>query len=63
MYARVVFFMCDGRQLLDEMNVVLSSLICVVHQGVVALSQNGEWGSISTIISASKIGVLIFVCQ
>ena len=33
MHARVVFFMCDGRQLLDEMNVVvLSSLIlrCIV---------------------------------
>ena len=28
----VVFFVCDGRQLLDEMNVVLSSLIlcCIV---------------------------------
>ena len=27
MYVRIVFFMCDGRQLQDVMNVGLSSLI------------------------------------
>ena len=44
MYVRIVLFMCDGRQLLDEINVVLSSLIlrCI------------ERGSVTTSILASK---------
>ena len=54
MYARVVFFMCDGRQLL---------MSCSAHWYCVALSQKGDKGSISTSIFTSKIGVLVFVCQ
>ena len=40
-----LFFMCHDRQLLDEINLVLSSLILSV-----ALSQKGERGSISNSI-------------
>ena len=30
MHARAVFYICDGRQLLDEMNAVLSVLIFIL---------------------------------
>ena len=62
MYVRVVFFMCDGRQLLDEMNVVLSSLMlcCIVR----CRGDDGERGQFQSVFSfTSQIGVLIFVCQ
>ena len=52
MYARVVFSICDGRQLLEKMNALLSSLILFCN----VLSQKGERGSISASNFTSKKG-------
>ena len=68
MHARAVFFICNGKQLLDEMNVALSSLIlcCIVTkrwQGVnfrqyFCLSMSA-WGSGAETVKSGECGYSI----
>ena len=63
MYAGVVIFMCDSRQLPDELNVVLSLLISgsKLPADIVCCIVTKRWKGVNSIsIFTSKIGMLIF---